>query len=40
MNDKNTLTKIYEKRFSGYEIYRNNVWKILVTEFFTNGLKK
>ena len=40
MNGENTLTKIYEKRFSGYEKYRNKVWKILVSEFFNKWIKK
>ena len=40
MNDKNTLTQIYEKRFSGYEIYRNNIWSIIVSDFFCKWVKK
>ena len=32
MNDD--LNQIYEIRFSGLEEYRNNVWKILVNQFF------
>ena len=32
MNDD--LNQIYEIRFSGLEEYRNDVWKILVNQFF------
>ena len=34
MSGKNSLTQIYEKRFSGHESYRNKVWKLLITNFF------
>jgi SAM-dependent methyltransferase len=37
-SDKN-LTQIYEKRFSGHEIYRNRVWKILINKFFSKWIK-
>ena len=40
MNYKNELTQIYEKRFSGHELYRNKVWKILVTNFFSKWISK
>jgi len=33
MNDE--LDQIYEIRFSGFEKYRNEVWKILLDKFFT-----
>ena len=39
MMRENKLTQIYEKRFSGYENYRNQVWKILVDKFFTKWIK-
>ena len=38
MSSKNSLTQIYEKRFSGYESYRNKVWKILITNFFSKWI--
>jgi SAM-dependent methyltransferase len=34
MKNGDNLTQIYEKRFSGYESYRNKVWKILISNFF------
>ena len=34
------LTEIYEKRFFGHEIYRNRVWKILISEFFSKWIKR
>ena len=37
MNDN--LSKIYEKRFSGHEIYRNRVWKNLIRGFFSKWIK-
>ena len=40
MNHNNELTKIYEKRFSGHELYRNKVWKILVTNFLSKWISK
>ena len=36
MNDE--LDQIYEIRFSGFEKYRNEVWKILLDKFFTKWL--
>ena len=33
------IKKIYEKRFSGHENYRNQVWKILLNEFFSKWIK-
>ncbi len=38
MSSKNSLTQIYEKRFSGYESYRNKVWKLLITNFFSKWI--
>lgn len=35
----NNLTQIYEKRFSGSEPYRNKVWFILVSQFFSKWIK-
>ena len=32
------LTQIYEKRFSGHENYRNKVWKILNSKFFSKWI--
>ncbi len=40
MNNHNNLTKIYERRFSGLELYRSEVWKILVSKFFFKWIKK
>lgn len=37
MNDD--LDQIYEIRFSGFEEYRNDVWKILVKEFFSKWIR-
>lgn len=37
MNDD--LNQIYEIRFSGLEEYRNDVWKILVKEFFSKWIR-
>ena len=34
------LTQIYEKRFSGHENYRNRVWNILISEFFSKWIKR
>ena len=34
----NNLKRIYEKRFSVHEIYRNKVWKILVNKFFSKWI--
>ena len=39
MTEQN-LTKIYEKRFSGHENYRNCVWKILIDEYFSQWIKR
>ena len=36
--EENNLKRIYEKRFSGHEIYRNKVWKILVNKFFSKWI--
>ena len=38
MTSKTSLTQIYEKRFSGYENYRNRVWKILIDEYFSKWI--
>ncbi len=38
MTSKKDLTQIYEKRFSGHEIYRNRVWKVLITKFFSKWI--
>lgn len=37
MNNSN-LQSIYENRFSGFESYRNNIWKILVNNFFSKWI--
>ena len=34
MTKQINLQQIYEKRFSGFENYRNKVWNILVSQFF------
>ena len=34
MSNPINLQQIYEKRFSGFENYRNKVWNILVSQFF------
>lgn len=39
MSRQNKLTQIYEKRFSGIEVYRKKVWKILVSKFFSQWIK-
>ena len=39
MSGINNLAQIYEKRFSGHEIYRNRVWQILTKEFFLKWIK-
>ena len=39
MNSEKNLTQIYEKRFSGHEIYRNRVWKIIIRGFFSKWIK-
>jgi SAM-dependent methyltransferase len=33
------LQKIYSARFAGQKAYRNNVWKILTSEFFSRWIK-
>ena len=38
ISEKN-LAQIYEKRFYGYENYRNQVWKILINKFFYKWIK-
>jgi SAM-dependent methyltransferase len=38
MNSGKHLTQIYEKRFSGHENYRNKVWKILNSKFFSKWI--
>ena len=38
MTSEKNLTQIYEKRFSGHEIYRNRVWKVLITKFFSKWI--
>lgn len=37
---ENNLTQIYEKRFSGHENYRNQVWNILISEYFSQWIAK
>ena len=39
MNSEKNLTQIYEKRFSGHEIYRNRVWKNIIRGFFSKWIK-
>jgi len=39
MSGIDNLAQIYEKRFSGHEIYRNRVWQILTKEFFLKWIK-
>jgi SAM-dependent methyltransferase len=39
MSSGNHLSKIYEKRFSGHENYRDRVWKILINKFFSKWIK-
>ena len=39
MTSEKNLTQIYEKRFSGHEIYRNRVWKVLITKFFSKWIR-
>ena len=39
MSNQNRLNRIYQKRFSGYESYRNRIWKILVNEFFYKWIR-
>ena len=38
MTTEKNLTQIYEKRFSGHENYRNRVWKVLITKFFSKWI--
>jgi SAM-dependent methyltransferase len=38
MISHNNLKQIYEKRFSGHESYRNKVWKILISNFFSKWI--
>jgi len=38
MTAEENLTQIYEKRFSGHENYRNQVWKILICKFFSKWI--
>ena len=33
------VEEIYENRFSGLENYRNNVWKTLITDYFSRWIK-
>ena len=35
-----SLSKIYQLRFSGHEEYRNAIWQILVKDFFSKWIKK
>ena len=35
-----SLSKIYQLRFSGQEEYRNAIWQILVKDFFSKWIKK
>ena len=37
---KDEIGKIYENRFSGYEKYRYEVWKILTNQFFSRWIDK
>ena len=39
MSGIDNLAQIYEKRFSGHENYRNEVWKILINDFFSKWIK-
>ena len=39
MRSEKHLTQIYEKRFSGHENYRNRVWKVLITKFFSKWIR-
>jgi SAM-dependent methyltransferase len=39
MFSEKNLTQIYEKRFYGYENYRNRVWKILINKFFYKWIR-
>jgi SAM-dependent methyltransferase len=39
MTTEKYLTQIYEKRFSGHENYRNRVWKVLITKFFSKWIR-
>ena len=39
MSSKKNLTQIYEKRFSGYDNYRNRVWELLIKEFFFKWIR-
>ena len=39
MTSVKNITQIYEKRFSGHEIYRNCIWEILVNKFFSRWIK-
>jgi SAM-dependent methyltransferase len=34
-----SISKIYQLRFSGHEEYRNTVWKILVKDFFSKWIR-
>ena len=35
-----SLSQIYQLRFSGQEEYRNAIWQILVKDFFSKWIKK
>jgi SAM-dependent methyltransferase len=39
MTSEKDLTRIYEKRFSGHENYRNRVWELLIKEFFFKWIR-
>ena len=39
MTSEKNLTQIYDKRFSGHENYRNRVWKVLITKFFSKWIR-
>jgi SAM-dependent methyltransferase len=39
MTTEKNLTQIYEKRFSGHENYRNRVWNVLITKFFSKWIR-
>ncbi len=39
MSSENRITQIYERRFSGYENYRNRVWEILIDKYFSKWIR-
>ena len=40
MKEPQKLSKIYEKRFNGFELYRRKVWKVLVSNYFSKWITK